>query len=81
MIPSKTIAVRLTPKASANRIGKARLLPVGEEQLAVYVTAPPDKNKANEAMLRLLAKHLDVPPSRLTILHGQTNRNKVVRVE
>lgn len=77
----KIIAVRLTPKASADRIGKARLLPSGKEQLVVYVTAPPDKNKANEAMIRLLAQHLDVPPSRLTILHGQTNRNKLVRVE
>ena len=78
---SYLIAVRLTPKASADRIGKTRQLADGSEQLTVYVTAPPDKGKANEAMIRLLAKHLDVAASRLTLVRGQTNRNKLVKVE
>ncbi len=77
----KTIAVRLTPRSSSDRIGDMRTASDGSEALAVYVTAPPDKNKANEAMIRLLARHLDVPPSRLTILQGLTSRNKLVGVE
>ena len=81
MAPARIIAVRLTPKASADRIGDIRRLPNGDEQLVVYVTAAPEDGKANEAMLRLLAKHLDVAPSRLTIMRGQTNRNKLVRIE
>lgn len=48
--------------------------------LTIYVTAPPDKNKANEAMLKLLAKHLDVAPTRLTLIKGHTNRNKLVEI-
>lgn len=78
---AQIIAVRLTPKASSDRVGEIRKLPNGDEQLVVYVTAPPDDGKANEAMLRLLAKHLGVATSRLTIMRGQTNRNKLVRVE
>jgi uncharacterized protein YggU (UPF0235/DUF167 family) len=81
MANAQIIAVRLTPKASADRVGETRKLPNGDEQLVVYVTAPPDNGKANEAMIRLLAKHLDVAPSRLMIVRGQTNRNKLVRVE
>ncbi len=81
MADARTIAVRLTPKASADRIGKTRRLPNGDEQLVVYVTAPPEGGKANEAMLRLLAKHLRIAPSRLVILRGQTSRNKWVRIE
>lgn len=81
MANAQTIAVRLTPKASANRVGETRKLPDGNEQLVVYVTAPPDNGKANEAMLRLLAKHFDVAASRLTIVRGLTNRNKLVRIE
>jgi uncharacterized protein (TIGR00251 family) len=72
---SKTIAVKLTPKASSDRIGEIR-----GDALTVYVTAPPDKNKANEAMLKLLAKHLDVAPTRLTLIKGHTNRNKLVEI-
>lgn len=75
------IAVRLTPKASSDRVGETRKLPNGNDQLMMYVTAPPNDGKANEAMLRLLAKHLGVATSRLTIMHGQTNRNKLVKVE
>lgn len=78
---SRIIAIRLTPKAAANRIGTPRLLPNGTEQLTIYVTAPPDKGKANEAMLRLLANHLNLAPSRLEIIGGQTSRNKLVKVE
>lgn len=81
MIMPKTIAVRLTPKASANRVGDVRQKANGDEQLMVYVTAPPDDGKANEAMIRLLAKHYGMPPSRLTLLRGHTNRNKLVRIE
>ena len=81
MAHAQIIAVRLTPKASADRVGETRKLPNGDEQLVVYVTAPPDNGKANKAMIRLLAKHLGVAASRLTILRGQTNRNKLVRIE
>lgn len=78
---AQTLSIRLTPKASSDRIGDTRKLPSGEEQLMVYVTVVAEDGKANEAMLRLLAKHLDVAPSRLMIVKGQTNRNKLVRVE
>lgn len=75
------LSVKLTPKASADRIGDTRKSSSGEEQLAIYVTAPPDQGKANEAMIRLLARHLDVAPSRLHIMRGQTSRNKLIKVE
>lgn len=81
MAKARIIAVRLTPKASTDRVGDTRQLPNGDEQLVIYVTAPPEDGKANEAMIRLLAKHLDVAASRLTITRGQTNRNKLVRIE
>lgn len=78
---SQTISVRLTPKSSLDRIGEIRTLPSGEEQLMVYVTAVPEDNKANEAMIHLLAKHFKIAASRLTIVRGLTNRNKLVRIE
>jgi hypothetical protein len=49
--------------------------------LRVRVTAPPVEGRANDALLRLLARALDVPVSRLRIVRGQTQRNKVVAVE
>lgn len=77
----RTIAVKLTPKASSDRVGKTRILPGGQEQFTAYVTAVPEKGKANEALLRLLAKHLGLAPSRLKIVRGHTSRNKVIEIE
>lgn len=81
MAHTQIIAVRMTPKASTDRVGEKRVMPDGEEALTVYVTAPPDNGKANEAMICVLAEHFNVPKSRLTIVRGMTNRNKLVRIE
>jgi uncharacterized protein YggU (UPF0235/DUF167 family) len=77
----RLISVKLTPKASSDRIGQTRVLSDGQEQLTAYVTAVPEKGKANEALLRLLAKHLGLAPSRLKIVRGHTSRNKVIEIE
>ncbi len=74
------LAIKLTPKASSNRIGESRNLPDGTEQLAVYVTAVPENGKANNAMIRLLSTHLKVAASRITVIRGATSRNKIVQI-
>lgn len=81
MLTNDNISIRLTPNASSNRIGESRLMPNGETQLSVYVTSIPEDGKANDAMIKLLAKHLNLAPSRLTIIRGHTSRNKVVKID
>ena len=68
------IAVRVTPKASRDRIV------VEEGQIRVYVTTVPEDGKANAAVQKLLAKALGLPKSRLSLIRGQTSRDKVFRV-
>jgi uncharacterized protein (TIGR00251 family) len=70
------INIRVQPRASRNEIGAAD--PDGT--LRIRVTAPPADGEANEAVLKLLSKHLGVPKSALTIVRGATTRNKVVEV-
>lgn len=71
------LSVRLTPRASADRLG-----PVGPDGvLRARVTAPPVDGRANDALCRLLAKRLGVAPSRVSVVRGLTGRDKVVRVE
>lgn len=73
--PGQIIAVKATPKASRDRIVREG------DVLRIYVTAPADKGKANEAVRKLLAKALGVPKTRLTLLRGETARDKQFRVE
>jgi uncharacterized protein (TIGR00251 family) len=56
---------------------------VGERGGAVVirVTAPPVDGKANAALCAFVARAAGVPPSRVTVVRGQTSRDKVVRVE
>ena len=72
-----TLSVRVTPKASANRIRIEER--VGENQrVRVDVTVAPEDGKANKQVIKLLAKELRMPKSALTIKHGFTNRDKII---
>jgi uncharacterized protein len=68
-------AVRVTPRASRNGIE-------GEHQgaLKVRLTAPPVEDRANDALLRLLAGHLNVPRSAVRIIAGGKSRAKRVEI-
>lgn len=72
-------AVRVTTKASANRITTTQLED-GSLLVRVYVTTVPENGKANQAVVKLLAKEMGLAKSSLTIVRGLTDRNKLVRV-
>ncbi len=47
----------------------------------VRVAAAPEAGRANQAVLKLLAERLDLPPQALEIVSGGTGRRKVVRLD
>jgi uncharacterized protein (TIGR00251 family) len=49
--------------------------------LVVRVTAPPLEGRANRAVCALIAGAAGVPRSAVTIVRGETARDKLVRVE
>jgi uncharacterized protein len=49
-------------------------------ELTIYVREQAVEGKANEAVVKLLAKHLGVPPSRVELISGATSRAKRFRV-
>jgi len=74
------IQVRLTPKSSKNLLIGLRAEADGGNVCAVKVTAPPDKGKANAALLKLIAKSLRLPAGKVVLHSGHTSRNKEVLV-
>jgi uncharacterized protein YggU (UPF0235/DUF167 family) len=68
------LEVRVSPGASADAI----TLPASGATIALRTTAMPEVHKANDAALRLLAKALDRPVSRLELVRGATSRNKLI---
>ena len=74
------VAVRLTPRARSERLEGIARLADGSAVLRVSVTAPPEDGRANEALLRLLAKELGLARRDLAIFTGQKSRNKLVQI-
>ena len=71
---SEYLLVRVQPRASRARIT------VEEEGVKVYTTAPPVDGEANEAVVELMSKALKIAKTRISIISGQTSRNKRVVV-
>src|SRR5262249_47511874 len=73
---SETVVVRVKPGSR-----KGPLVEVGDDGgLTIYVQERAVEGKANEAVVKLLAKHLGVPPSRIELVSGATSRVKRFRV-
>jgi uncharacterized protein (TIGR00251 family) len=70
-----TFAVKVHPRAKRNAIAGI----VGDA-VKLALTAPPVEGKANEACILFLAEVLGVSRSSVTILSGDTSRQKVIRV-
>ena len=74
------VAVRLTPKASRDRVQGAVAEADGAAVLRAQVTAVPEDGKANAALIKLLSKQWRVPKSDMAIIQGATDRRKVILI-
>ena len=74
------LAVRVTPKSSRDEIVGLHVGADGAVALAVKVSAPPDKGKANKAVIALIAEWAGLPKSALSIVAGETDRHKSILV-
>ncbi len=70
-----TLAVRVNPRAKRNAVTKT-----ADGSIKVYVTAPPEDGRANEAVVETVAEWLGVKRRQVEIISGATSRNKVLRV-
>ena len=70
-----TFKIRVVPRSSRTEI-------VGEHDgaLRVRLTAPPVEGAANLALVRLLARALDVSPGAIEIISGKSSRTKTVKI-
>lgn len=78
-IPNQTLSVRVTPNASRNQVTFEKQ-DDGVITARVTVTVVPEDDKANKAVIKLLAKALGLPPSALEIIKGHKGRDKIVKI-
>lgn len=70
------ITVRVTPRTVRNEIHEI----LDDGTVKIRLTAPPVEGKANKELIKFLSSVLDVPPSAIEILAGQTGHDKLVSV-
>lgn len=70
------IEVKVTPKAKENKV-----LGMENGVLKVRVTAAPENNKANLALIALLSEYYRVPKRSVIIQSGETSRLKKVLID
>ena len=76
-----SVSVRATPKGGRDSIDGTVELADGQTALKVRVRAAPTDGKANDALIRVLAKAVGVPPRAVTLLQGAAARTKTFRIE
>jgi uncharacterized protein len=75
-VPGHTVIVRVKPGSR-----KGPLVEVGPDgELTIYVREPAVDGKANDAVVRLLAAHLQLPRSRVELVSGAASRLKRFRI-
>lgn len=69
------INVKIVPNSSKNDII------IEDNSIKVKVTAQPVENKANKALVEVVAKKLKVPKTKITIVRGLTSKEKTLSIE
>lgn len=67
------IAVHVIPRARQNSITVEQ-----NGSFRVHTTAAPTDGAANAAVIKMMAKYLNVPKSQVKIIRGETSHDKVI---
>jgi len=57
-----------------------RIEALSDDVLKVWVTAPPEHERANQRVITLLADYLDVPKRTIHIMHGHHTSTKIIEI-
>ena len=72
--------VRLTVLLKPNSRHRQEVIENGDGTLTVYTKSPAIENRANKEAIELLAKHFNVPKTRVKLIKGETSRQKVFAI-
>jgi uncharacterized protein len=75
------LVVRLTPKGGRDAIDGIEVGADGKPVLRVRVRAAPSEGEANDALVRLIAKAVGVPPRAVNLISGHSSRLKRLKIE
>lgn len=75
------INVRVQPKAANDALAEILQHETSAELIKIRITAPPVDGKANKHLIGFLSQCFKVPKSDITLLSGETGRNKKLLIK
>jgi uncharacterized protein len=69
------IKVKVKPNSNKNELKE-----VSSSYFEARVSVPPEKGKANQRVIELIAKNFKVPKSNIKLVSGQTFKEKVFEI-
>jgi len=70
------LAIRVTPRARRNEIVEI----LNDGTVKIRMTSSPSDEKANQELVEFLANILEIAPSRIEIVAGNTGHDKLVSI-
>lgn len=70
------INVKVIPRSSHQQ-----LIRLDKYHYKVKLVSPPEKGKANQELIGLLAKHFNVSPWHVSIVNGHTSAQKLIKID
>lgn len=68
------IQIKVKPNSKTEEVGQEG------DNFIVKVKEPPREGRANQAVIKLLAKHFSVPQGQVRILSGFRSKSKVIEI-
>ena len=69
------VIIKVKPNSHQEKIEKT------EKGYLVYIKEPPVENKANQAVIKVLANYFKIPKSQISILSGLKSKQKVIEIK
>lgn len=77
------LTVKVFPNSSENKIKEIKLVNINNQEteiILVNIKAPADKNKANQELIKFLAREFDTNKGNVIIINGKTERLKLLKI-
>ncbi|HCC22571.1 TPA: hypothetical protein DF272_00075 [Candidatus Falkowbacteria bacterium] len=70
------IKIKVITNAKSSKLEK-----ISQGEYKAWLTAQPIEGKANKMLIHLLAKHFGVAKSKIVIVQGITNKQKIIEID
>jgi len=69
------IKIKVIPNSQKNEIVEQ-----SPTFMKIKIAAPPEKGKANQALIKFLAEHFKIPKTSIAIKNGLTSKTKLIQL-